>query len=569
VSNDDFPVLDPRLVALQKENTALMWENEFLRERVGQLEQVDGPAPLAALGRRLKSWVEAKLPEATLPGASEEQKRFAAALASQRGDLRIALSAFGGLGDALWTTAIVEAIHRKHPGARLHLFVFERGHADIFRGNPYVSGVYLVDRRATSSSWPRSMHGLLRSGALELWYENRYATKVHRGALDPTPAAERAATERAFRSVDVNFDQWPMANNLVSLAARRRGLSLIELVAASAGLTLDDPQLFIFPTPEDAAVLPRIDALGDYVTVHHGADPHFVGNTLQTKNWRREHWEAVIERLRTRHGVEVVQLGTANEQRLTGARHEFMGHTNARETALIIRRARAHLDTEGGLVHMARAAHTPALVLFGPTPVDFFGYRQNVNLAAGACRECWWSTRDWQARCPRGMATPACMDDHSVAAVTLAADELLARVGRIDAPPSVADVAALGPDALAESVLAQLRARSPARVLVMVSPHSARLAAALAAAGHALRQCVLAGATAATPLDPAAAPMRYGNTFLLPYETGAFDAVIDGDADARTLPAALQRQVDRERLRVLAPDGLWIVGGAVIRKEVR
>src|SRR6185437_6804150 len=44
------------------------------------------------------------------------------------------------------------------------------------------------------------------------------------------------------------------------------------------------------------------------------------------------------------------------------------------------------------------------------TSEPFFRFDSNINISSKICGDCWWSTGDWLSRCPRGLATPECMD---------------------------------------------------------------------------------------------------------------------------------------------------------------
>ena len=89
----------------------------------------------------------------------------------------------------------------------------------------------------------------------------------------------------------------------------------------------------------------------------------------------------------------------------------------------MIKHSLCHIDTEGGLVHLANAVHTRCVVLFGPTPVEFFGYPQNINLEPSGCKACWFATQNWLIECPRHTSGPECMTGHSAASVADAANE--------------------------------------------------------------------------------------------------------------------------------------------------
>jgi ADP-heptose:LPS heptosyltransferase len=543
--NEPRSVLDAQLQRVQRDNDALARESSALRERLATLEA--GRPPM----RELVRYVGGKLAERARLRADDERARLGRALAARGAATTIALSAYGGMGDALWATAIIEAIARKHAPAELHVLVYEPVHAAVLRDNPLVAGVYLVDRAGAQLTWPQHLRRLLARGQLDLWYESRYATRVHYGARARVSNEERAATERAFADLAVNFDEFPLGNNLVSLHARRRGLPLLPYVAKSAALTLDDPQLFIYPSADDAAILSAVDALGPYVTVHHGADTFHVQSGQQTKNWSRASWQVVIAGLRAR-GLTVVQLGTANETPLDGARHDFLGGCTPQQTALLLRGARFHLDSEGGLVHLARATHTPSLVLFGPTPIDFFGYAQNVNLHAGDCHGCWWAVDSWQASCPRGLARAACMEAIEPGVVLAAAEQLAAATTPTPRRHELLDASACAPDDAADYVRAQLGDAARASILE-VSPAPSRVAHVLAARGLLAQHCQL-GPSSAPRGD--ARTTRFGSPFCLPYETGSRDVVI---AFATAMGERERRYANRELLRVLAPGGLLML----------
>ena len=75
----------------------------------------------------------------------------------------------------------------------------------------------------------------------------------------------------------------------------------------------------------------------------------------------------------------------------------------------VLKNSLFHFDCEGGLVHIATQLGTKCFVVFGPTPIWFMGYEQNVNIAPKVCGECKGLITDWYTRCYRGYSTPACM----------------------------------------------------------------------------------------------------------------------------------------------------------------
>lgn len=74
----------------------------------------------------------------------------------------------------------------------------------------------------------------------------------------------------------------------------------------------------------------------------------------------------------------------------------------------ILKNSLLHIDCEGGLVHLASQLGTKCVVLFGATDVDYYSYRQNINLVAEICTPCYmaWSSG---SECLLKSKEPPCM----------------------------------------------------------------------------------------------------------------------------------------------------------------
>jgi ADP-heptose:LPS heptosyltransferase len=182
-----------------------------------------------------------------------------------------------------------------------------------------------------------------------------------------------------------------------------------------------------------------------YVTVHHGFDlKHLPARTRETdyastKNISIEQWQQIVALIR-KEGLEVIQLGIVEEEKIAGVTHCLNGQTSFEETGLLIKHSLCHVDTEGGLVHLANAVHGRSVVLFGPTPVEFFGYRQNINLEPAGCKACWFVTQTWLIQCARHTDGPECMRGHSPSSVADAAKTIIAEAESPSALPHTHDL---------------------------------------------------------------------------------------------------------------------------------
>jgi ADP-heptose:LPS heptosyltransferase len=199
----------------------------------------------------------------------------------------------------------------------------------------------------------------------------------------------KARSEFEYERFSYYWKNFVTSNALI----QNLGLDWFALSSLTMGVPFSSRDLVM---PVEKFSVPFKDK--DYITIHCG-----LGNERGwTKTYPPAHWLKVVKML---SGQNIVQLGGKAEQNLAlPGVFDLRGKTNFRQSAYILSRAKAHIDTEGGIVHMARAVNTPSVVLFGSTPIKFFGYEQNINLRSGACQNCWHSTPNWYVSCPKKKA---------------------------------------------------------------------------------------------------------------------------------------------------------------------
>jgi ADP-heptose:LPS heptosyltransferase len=132
------------------------------------------------------------------------------------------------------------------------------------------------------------------------------------------------------------------------------------------------------------------------------------GASWQPKRWPADSWRALAADLE-RRGCRAFELGGPDER--TGVACSFAGRTTVGEAARLLHAANLVIACDSGLMHLARAANTPCLALFGPTdPVlyirddaDFHPLRNDR-----CCGGCWNGGRmDPPGECPLG--EPECL----------------------------------------------------------------------------------------------------------------------------------------------------------------
>lgn len=210
-------------------------------------------------------------------------------------------------------------------------------------------------------------------------------------------------------------DAHPYLDQLLGIEGMRLGLTRDSITYASLGIPYKPFKRRIALPISFVSPLARIK--GDYVTIHDGYDSYNQFKGRATKNWSLSAWKSFIKEFKRIHrGVKIIQLGGPNSRHIPGVDIDLIGATSFRDSLAILQNSRCHIDGDSGLVHSARILGVRSVVMYGPSPVDFFGYPENINIVSGFCGgkkgspSCWWTTPDWMAQCPLGFETPECMD---------------------------------------------------------------------------------------------------------------------------------------------------------------
>lgn len=130
-----------------------------------------------------------------------------------------------------------------------------------------------------------------------------------------------------------------------------------------------------------------------------------------TKEWPFDRWQLLADRLR-QDGHQLVQLGTKADPPIHGA-IDFRGTTSLADAAATLERARLFIGLESGLMHVAAAAGTPSVIVYGGRSRPWetgYPWHWHVANAAISCAGC--ALNDG---CPHDVA---CMKDITVESVS-------------------------------------------------------------------------------------------------------------------------------------------------------
>ncbi len=149
-----------------------------------------------------------------------------------------------------------------------------------------------------------------------------------------------------------------------------------------------------------------------YITFQRGID-HHTAIQENVRNWPITHYEGLIRLIKQRYpDVLLVQMGFSEElcEKFEGVDIDLRGKTNFEELKVLLKYATLHVDSEGGYAHIRHFLNTQSVVIFGPTPFEFYRYSDNINIKNNACPSpCEWVSVDWLHQCTRGFEQPPCM----------------------------------------------------------------------------------------------------------------------------------------------------------------
>lgn len=336
----------------------------------------------------------------------KDQAAEVAAAIEQEAQQRPVVVVFGlgSFGDVIQITALLRTLHAKFPEAALLLV-----HNDNLGAKLIASAPYLTRYLRLRSSHHYMLRGWLKEKNVDLTVECRYVIK-YTLSEKPRFSPEQISFVHAAQAVQKEWlprvQDFPFDNDQLWRHAKAKGWSMYDLMAHTSGFAGEDFEQLRIDLPKDHPA-PEVTLPAKYVVVSNSAEWLPLQSTVWTKSLPHQKMREALQGL---GNIPTVLLGTANDPGDYPVSHDLRGKTNLLEAADIIRNAALVLGPEGGLVNMAKAVGTPAVVFFGSTPVEFFGFRSSVNIEPRFCGGCWWSTESYLRQCPLLEEIPPCTD---------------------------------------------------------------------------------------------------------------------------------------------------------------
>jgi ADP-heptose:LPS heptosyltransferase len=284
--------------------------------------------------------------------------------------MRILMVSTTAIGDTVMATPFIRAVRKKYPQAQLTFFAHHR-RMGVLEGNPHINN-FLIYYGKGKKLW-MTLWGLHR-GNFDL------VIVLHANDPDVVPLVRWTG---AAQRVGWGESKWA---HLFTHTIRRTHppehfLIHKKRLLESVGIPVEDLHTEIFLDLKDEKFFSESlqPWLNKYSKNHGYVVMHAFGTNVR-KWWPLENFLQVAERTFEKHQLPTVFVGDDNVLDIID-RHPSFNSTrqftargaNLRESAFIMKKAKAMLTTDSGPMHLAFAVGCPTLSLFGPTQPSIHG----------------------------------------------------------------------------------------------------------------------------------------------------------------------------------------------------
>ena len=336
-----------------------------------------------------------------------------------------------GIGDVLFSTPLISAIKEKYFGSNIAYIVNIRTQ-EILETNPDVNEVFVFERDEYRTLWKKSKIKALKKLCnfwrdvkkkrfdllLDLSLGKEYAffswligIKERRG-FNYKGRGRFLTHKVAFEG----FNDKPVAEYYLDIISEPSAIS--HQPSATVLLTTDKDEACVDDFLKKAGVGEH-DAL---VGIAPGGGASYGKEKAHYKRWAPEKFALLSDRIES-SGARLILLGGPKERDLIKDvalkmqnKPLIASDMKIRQIACLIKKCKAIICNDGGLLHIAVSQDTPTISIFGPTDENVYGpyppSKRHVIMKSNAdCRPCYK-----RFRLPE-CSTIKCMGDISVETV--------------------------------------------------------------------------------------------------------------------------------------------------------
>jgi lipopolysaccharide heptosyltransferase II len=328
---------------------------------------------------------------------------------------RILIVLLGAIGDVTRALPVATRLRAGYPHAHLAWAVEPRS-APLLEHHPALDERLVFERTGGVRSFVAFLRRV-RTGGFDLVLDLQRHAKSGLVSF-----ASRAPVRLGFHRDDAKELNWLASTHTIA-PVEPRGWKLDQYQRFADFLELPPvaPRFDIQLRPEEEAAA---DALVAGVSRPFAA--LFLGSTWESRLWFADSFAAVVDALAARGlasvlvgGADVAALGAAIVARSAARPVDLTNRTSLRETYGVLARARVAIGPDSGPMHLAAAAATPVVSLWGattPARSAPFGSEHLVLVGRVPCAPC------YLRRCPIGRQ---CMHDITPARVVAQVERVL------------------------------------------------------------------------------------------------------------------------------------------------
>ena len=314
------------------------------------------------------------------------------------------------LGDVLIAKSVFDAVVKLIPNCKIDIFY----------------------RNENSKAYAEAFYGQSKNLNRVLAFQNFYienikkydvALRVWHMIFIDSANVERLQTRapallRSLQGIDFYNKKYIYNTNDVGVVLRNivrahiLGINRYTCLSCDGALPIYDNRVEISLSPEGERNFRKLNLSKAYITIGSNSDRNNQLNRHSLKEWSNAQATEYISLLnRYCPQIKVVQIGGGGVYKFSNAdRHIF--DADLELVKYILKNSLLHVDCESGLVHLAAQLGTKCLVLFGPTDVEYYGFKENLNLVSDFCNPCVFAW-DNGSTCLRGAKEPPCMLSHT------------------------------------------------------------------------------------------------------------------------------------------------------------
>jgi len=327
---------------------------------------------------------------------------------------RILIVLLGAIGDVVRALPLANRVRAGYPGAHL-AWAVEPAAAPVLVGHPALDDRLVFERPGGVPAFFAFLRRV-RAEGFDLVLDLQGHAKS--GLVS---AATRAPVRLGFHRRNAKELNWLWSTHTIA-PVEARGWKLAQYERFADWLDLP-PQAPRFDVTVAAGEAASVDRLLAPLTRPFAA--LFLGSTWESRLWFADRCAEVIDGLAAR-GLDAVLVGGTDVRALAAATIarssrpplDLTARTSLRESYGVLARAQVAIGPDSGPMHLAAAAGTPGVSLWGattPARSAPFGSQDLVLVGRAACVPC------YLRRCPIGRA---CMRD-------ITTERVLAQVARV------------------------------------------------------------------------------------------------------------------------------------------